>query len=63
MTIERMVELLKIELECVQRNNQPVGLNCDRDCGRCDLVQNPDELINMYDFVIKLLQIDVEVEK
>lgn len=49
MTTDRAIELLNIERECV-------GHECDRDCGKCDLVQNADELIEMYDFVIEELK-------
>lgn len=52
MTNKRAIELLKIERECVNRNNQPFGMNCNRECGKCDLLQNTDELIEMYNFVI-----------
>lgn len=56
MTFQRAIELLQIERECVNRNNQPFGRNCDRECGKCDLVQNTEELIEMYDFVINKLK-------
>ncbi len=63
MTNTRALELLKIERECINRNNQPFGQNCDRKCSKCDLVQNTDELIEMYDFVIEQMkeQSDEEV--
>ena len=51
MTSERVVELLKIERECIKRNSIPFG--CDRRCGECDLVQDTDELLEMYDTVIE----------
>lgn len=50
MTLGRILELLKIERECIKRNNIPFG--CDRKCGECDLVQDTDELLKMYDMVI-----------
>ena len=43
MTNKRAIELLKIERECVNRNNQPFGKNCDRHCSKCDLVQNTED--------------------
>lgn len=55
MDVARATELLKIERECINRNNQPFGLNCNRDCGKCDLLQNTEELLEMYDFVIEKL--------
>lgn len=48
MTPERVLELLKIERECIKRNK----FGCDRRCGECDLVQDTDELLEMYDMVI-----------
>ncbi len=50
MTVARAMELLGIELQCVERSNK-----CDRVCSRCDLVQDPDELKDMYEFVIEKL--------
>ena len=51
MTIDRIVELLKIEQECVTR-----GATCSRDCAVCDLVQNDKELIEMYTEAIKYME-------
>ena len=56
MTHDRAIELLKIERECINRNNQSFGENCDRNCGKCDLVQNTEELLNMYDYVINFVE-------
>ena len=47
-TLLRAIELLGIERECVSRD-------CDRDCGRCDLVQEKSELLEMYDEVIRII--------
>lgn len=55
MTNARILELLKIERECVSRNGQ-----CDRDCAKCDLVQIDSDLIEMYDNAIELYQKIVE---
>ena len=51
MTTKRAVELLEIEKECVQRAN-----TCGRDCAHCKLVQNDEELIKMYEFVIGFIK-------
>ena len=40
---------LRIERECVSRD-------CDRDCANCDIVQERDWLLNIYDEAIKLLE-------
>ena len=55
MTNIRAIELLKIERECVNRNNQDCIL-CDRQCDKCDLVQSAEELLEMYDFVIDAME-------
>lgn len=49
MTDERILELLKIERECVWRNH--IG-ECTRDCLHCSLVQEDKDLLGMYDAVI-----------
>lgn len=53
MTIQRMLELLEIEHECILRNSHNA---CDRNCADCDLVQDDDELHEMYTDVIALLK-------
>ena len=49
MTTQRTIELLEIERECICRN---IDKKCDRDCGRCDLVQKDKDLIELYDGLI-----------
>lgn len=46
---EKIINVLKIERECVSRD-------CDRDCGKCDLVQDRDWLLSAYDNAIALLK-------
>ena len=53
MTKERMIELLKIERECMRRGAHN---ECDRDCARCELVQDDRDLDEMYTGVIALLR-------
>lgn len=53
MTIQRMVELLEIEHECILRAGHD---DCDRNCADCDLVQDDWELHEMYTDVIALLK-------
>lgn len=45
-------ELLETELKCITKID-----TCNGDCGKCDLVQNTDELKAMYKWVIKRLAI------
>ena len=51
--LERMIELLTIEHECMLRNSHG---DCDRKCEDCDLVQDDGELHEMYTDVIGLLK-------
>lgn len=53
MTVERMIELLEIEKECVLRN---ASGECNRYCAGCDLLQDDTELHEMYTEVIALLR-------
>ena len=48
MEIQRIFDLLQIERECISRD-------CDRDCAHCELVQERDELLKMYDILIALI--------
>lgn len=56
MTVERMIELLEIEKECVLRN--AIG-ECNRYCAGCDLLQDDTELHEMYTEAIALLKAQV----
>lgn len=47
--INRIIKVLEIERECASRD-------CDRDCGNCDLVQEQDWLLSVYDDAIALLK-------
>ena len=53
MKLERMIELLKIEHECMLRNSHG---DCDRKCEDCDLVQEDWELHEMYTNVVYILE-------
>ena len=50
MNIERALDLLKIEKMCVSKSD-----TCDRKCSNCALVQDSDELLDMYNFAINCL--------
>lgn len=60
MELKRMVDLLKIERECVRRNSDG---ECDRDCANCDIVQIDTDLLEMYDSVIEKLSKGLSNEK
>ena len=47
--MEKVIKGLQIERECVSRD-------CDRDCGKCDLVQEREWLLSVYDDAIALLK-------
>lgn len=52
MDIQRAKRLLQIEKECITRAD-----SCNRVCAVCDLVQDAQELLNVYDFVIAILNV------
>ena len=49
MTRAEVIHILKIERECISRD-------CDRNCGQCDLVQEQETLLKVYDEAIGLLE-------
>lgn len=53
MTNERMIELLKIEHECMLRASHD---DCNRKCEDCDLCQDDYELHEMYTNVIDIVK-------
>ena len=52
MTVERALALMRIELKCVERNKN----GCDRDCAKCELAQDTQELITAYKRVINYIE-------
>jgi hypothetical protein len=48
MDINEVIKGLKIERECVSRD-------CDRDCANCDIVQDADWLLDVYQSAIDIL--------
>ena len=44
----RLLKVLKTERECVSRD-------CDRNCGKCDLSLERDEIVGVYDALIAML--------
>ena len=63
MPLYRVLELLKLERECVQRQIQSTipaeSSKCPREwegtCRGCDLVQSDSDVLQMYDTVIELV--------
>ena len=53
MKLDRMIELLEAEHECMLRKSHG---DCDSRCEACNLVQDDGELNEMYTKVIKLLK-------
>ena len=49
MTKQEVLNGLRIERECVSRD-------CNRDCANCDIVQERDWLLEVYDNAIKMLE-------
>ena len=60
MKLERMIELLEIEHECMLRcaHNE-----CNRECQNCDLVQDDLDLHEMYTNVIHMLSKKMKKKK
>lgn len=49
MTEIEALKLMKIEKECINRD-------CDRDCAKCDILQELEDLNNAYDIAINTLE-------
>ena len=52
MNNKRAIEIMKIEKECVLRQDTP---KCDKRCQYCDLLVNAADVILAYDTAIKAL--------
>lgn len=46
---DEIIRGLRIERECVSRD-------CNRDCANCDIVQERDWLLSVYDTAIRMLE-------
>ena len=47
--IERAMRVIENEIECVKRD-------CDRDCGKCELVLDADWILSAYNDVLEVLK-------
>lgn len=50
------IEVMRTELQCVQRD-------CDRNCGRCDLVLPLEEIVRAYNDAISVLERTEEMQE
>ena len=53
MDIQRTIDVMKNEAECVSRND---GKNCNRECEKCDLLRDASEILEAYHVAILGLQ-------
>lgn len=62
MNTNQILKVLKNERECIARQNG----KCDRNCKECDLCLPDDEMLEVYDFLIKgyeLTEIPIKISK
>lgn len=52
MKIEQIIKVLKNKRECIKRQNG----KCDRNCKECDLCLSDDEILEVYDHLIKIIE-------
>ena len=50
----RTHDIMENELRCVQRASNHL---CDRECDKCDLLEDTDEIIKAYGYVIRTLEL------
>lgn len=63
MNTEQILKVLKNERECIKRQGTA---KCDRNCKECDLCLPDDEILEVYDFLIKgyeLTEIPIKISK
>ncbi len=57
MTLPKAIDILSIERKCVSRD-------CDRDCGKCNLVMETEDILAAYDYILNMLKyINKELNK
>lgn len=57
MNINTMLKVMRTERDCIARQQ------CDRDCGKCDLVLDANLILEVYDEVIDWLERGVDDEE
>lgn len=50
MTLPEVIKVIETERECVARQQ------CDRDCGKCDLVMETEDILAAYEYVLDMLK-------
>ena len=60
-SIDQILKVLKNERECIKRQSEyatPKSFvpKCDRDCANCDLCLPDDEILSVYDHLIRLCE-------
>ena len=63
MNSAQVLRLMKIELECITRQDTPKCVRYTEGCNNCDLVQTTDNLIQAYEYVINKLTKEIEDEQ
>jgi len=58
MNIEKAIEVLKLELESIKQNGE-----CDCSCEECGLIYKCDELVKVYEWVIKHLEMEKNIKE
>lgn len=53
MKISRVIEVIKTERECVNRNEET---DCGRKCSECDLALETEEVLSAYDSALAILE-------
>ena len=49
MTTDKILKVLRNERECIKRQSD----KCDRDCAKCDLCLPDNEILEVYDILIR----------
>ena len=58
MTINEVIALMENEKACIIKAD-----TCDRDCAKCELLRNTEDLLSAYDLVIKTLKQEPILDK
>ena len=57
MNMQRVVDILKIEKECVERAGAAIpNKSCNRECADCDLVLDDTEILQAYTLAIGCIE-------
>ena len=56
-------KIYEVGFNCREHNKKYISICCNRECEKCDLVQNTDELLEAYKIIIHFVSTNLKISK